>query len=161
MLNLFTRLLAQLRRGPLVLTSRLRLSENTFMAILAVAIGLLSGLCNFAFRRTIEFFHWLVIEQGVNFFAIDFNQFSPQRFWVVLFPTDIHRSRSDAALAQSLVVFANAMEFELVAEGIEEAVQHERLRQIGFAYGQGYLFAKPLPEAEFLALVRAGQPLIH
>lgn len=77
------------------------------------------------------------------------------------FVTDIHRSRSDAALAQSLVVFANAMEFELVAEGIEEAVQHERLRQIGFAYGQGYLFAKPLPEAEFLALVRAGQPLIH
>jgi len=86
MLNLFTRLLALLRRGPLVLTSRLRLSENTFMAILAVAIGLLSGVCNFAFRRTIEFFHWLVIEQGVSFFAIDFNQFSPQRFWVVLFP---------------------------------------------------------------------------
>ncbi|WP_320056333.1 EAL domain-containing protein [Desulfuromonas thiophila] len=77
------------------------------------------------------------------------------------FVTDIHRSRSDAALAQSLVAFASAMEFELVAEGIEEAVQHERLRQIGFAYGQGYLFAKPLPEAEFLALVRAGQPLIH
>ena len=43
--------------------NRFHLSENTFMIIMAVVIGLLAGLGNYAFRQTIEFFHWLVFEQ--------------------------------------------------------------------------------------------------
>jgi EAL domain-containing protein (putative c-di-GMP-specific phosphodiesterase class I) len=39
------------------------------------------------------------------------------------------------------------------AEGIETPEQQQLLLDIGCDYGQGYLFAKPLPEQEFLALV--------
>jgi len=69
------------------------------------------------------------------------------------FVTDIHQSRSDAALAQSLVAFTRVMGFQLVAEGIEYQVQAECLQQMGFKFAQGYLYSKPKPEEEFLALL--------
>ena len=68
------------------LAGRFHLSENTVMIMMAVVIGLLAGFGNFAFRKTIDFFHWLVFEQGLHFFAISLNEWSPSRFWTILFP---------------------------------------------------------------------------
>lgn len=82
----FPRFYDWLRQVGLKVLSRFRISENTFMAILAVAIGLLSGLCNYAFRQTIDFFHWLVIEQGMEFFDISWHHWSSARWWAILFP---------------------------------------------------------------------------
>jgi CIC family chloride channel protein len=81
-----TKIYVWLRRRSTAVLSRFRISENTFMAILAVAIGLLSGLGNFAFRKTIDFFHWAVIEQGLHVFSISFDEWSARRLLVVLFP---------------------------------------------------------------------------
>jgi CIC family chloride channel protein len=78
--------LAWLRGYLVAALGRLGISEQTFMAILALAIGVLSGLGTFLFRKSIDLFHWLVIEQGVNFFHIDFNHWSMTRLWAVLFP---------------------------------------------------------------------------
>ncbi len=75
-----------LRRRSTAALSHFRISENTFMAILAVAIGLLSGLGNYAFRKTIEFFHWAIIEQGSHLFDISMHEWSPSRALVMLFP---------------------------------------------------------------------------
>jgi len=41
----------------------------------------------------------------------------------------------------------------VIAEGIETPEQQQLLLGLGCDYGQGYLFSKPLPEQEFLALV--------
>ncbi len=75
-----------LRQKSTAALSRFRISENTFMVILAVAIGLVSGLGNYAFRRLIDFFHWLVITQGMQLFGISFEHWSWSRLLVVLFP---------------------------------------------------------------------------
>jgi CIC family chloride channel protein len=75
-----------MRQRTLALLSRFSISENTFMITLALLIGVLAGVCNFLFRRTIEFFHWLVMEQGVLLFDISFEHWSMNRFFVVLFP---------------------------------------------------------------------------
>ncbi len=66
--------------------SRFRLSENTFMLVMAVAIGLLSGLGNYAFRMTIEFFEWAVIEQGLDYLGVSFDEWSWGRLLVFIFP---------------------------------------------------------------------------
>ncbi|MFA5700307.1 MAG: EAL domain-containing protein [Desulfuromonas sp.] len=71
------------------------------------------------------------------------------------FVTDIHRSVADAALAQSLVAFTRVMGRKLVAEGVEEQVQAECLMQMGFKYAQGYLYARPQPEEEFITFLDA------
>ncbi len=74
------------RRFGTLLLSRFRVSENTFMSILAVAIGLISGLGNYAFRKLIDLVHWLVIEQGTELFGISFDEWSFSRILVILFP---------------------------------------------------------------------------
>lgn len=68
------------------LSLRLGITENTFMVALALVIGILAGLGNFAFRQAIDLIHWAVIEQGRVFFDISFDQWSPARLWSVLFP---------------------------------------------------------------------------
>lgn len=84
--SIISRFFDHLRRLSMAVSSRFRISETTFMAILAVAIGLLAGLCNYAFRKAIDFFHWLVIEQGMEFFDISWHHWSVARWWVILFP---------------------------------------------------------------------------
>jgi CIC family chloride channel protein len=86
MLHQRQKLIAGLRHYLTAALSRFRFSENTFMVILAVAIGLLSGLGNYAFRRTIEFFHWLIVEQGMAAFAISTDDWSLSRLLLALFP---------------------------------------------------------------------------
>jgi len=63
-----------------------RLSENTFLIILAVIIGLLGGLGNYAFRKTIEFVHWSVFEQSEQLFGYSLEEWSLARIAVVFCP---------------------------------------------------------------------------
>jgi len=83
---LTSKTIAWIRERIPVLMSRLGISEQTFMVLLALGVGVLSGLGNYFFRKTIDLIHWLVIEQGVAFFHISFEQWSANRFWSVLFP---------------------------------------------------------------------------
>jgi CIC family chloride channel protein len=68
------------------LLSRLRISENTFAILLAVVIGVLGGLGNFLFRKTIELVHWLVVEQSMNLFDIGLDEWSFKRVLVMFMP---------------------------------------------------------------------------
>lgn len=76
----------QIRRAKQRLLKHFHISENTFMVVLAVIIGLLGGLGNYAFRKTIDLIHFLVVEQGYHLLQIDLEQWNPQRFLVFLFP---------------------------------------------------------------------------
>jgi predicted signal transduction protein with EAL and GGDEF domain len=56
-------------------------------------------------------------------------------------------------LAGAIIGLARSLRLEVVAEGIEEAAQTERLRELGCTIGQGFLFARPAPAAELTALL--------
>ncbi len=68
------------------LLSHFQISENTFMVVLAVVIGVLAGLGNFAFRKTIDLIHFLVVTQGEQLLHIDPEHWSMQRLWIFIFP---------------------------------------------------------------------------
>ena len=68
------------------LLERLTISENTFLIILAVIIGLLGGLGNYLFRKTIELIHWLVVEQSLELFGISLEHWSLSRVLVMFLP---------------------------------------------------------------------------
>jgi EAL domain-containing protein (putative c-di-GMP-specific phosphodiesterase class I) len=53
----------------------------------------------------------------------------------------------DGAVAHAIIDLARALELDTVAEGIEEAVQAERLLQLGCRLGQGFHFARPMDAA--------------
>lgn len=50
-----------------------------------------------------------------------------------------------SSLIPEIVSIARAIGSSLVAEGIENELQAEQLASMGVEYGQGYLFARPLP----------------
>ncbi|MFT5453370.1 MAG: EAL domain-containing protein (putative c-di-GMP-specific phosphodiesterase class I), partial [Enterobacterales bacterium] len=56
----------------------------------------------------------------------------------------------------TIAALADAMSMKIVAEGIEEIYQLEKLMAMGCQYGQGFLFAKPLPEEEAFRLFSEG-----
>jgi diguanylate cyclase (GGDEF)-like protein/PAS domain S-box-containing protein len=71
------------------------------------------------------------------------------------FVSDIERDRKRAELVKAIVGISKALELKLVAEGVETEAQAEFLLRAGCQEAQGYLFGKPMPEAEFDACFRA------
>lgn len=63
-----------------------RISENTFLIILATIIGLLGGLGNYAFRKTIELVEWSVFHQSEYLFGYSLEDWTPARLAVILCP---------------------------------------------------------------------------
>ncbi len=58
-----------------------------------------------------------------------------------------------AIMCESIIQMAHKLQIKVVAEGIENRQQLDRLLQMGCDFGQGYLFAKPLSEEEFEPLL--------
>ena len=57
-------------------------------------------------------------------------------------------------IVRTIIELARVLGMDVVAEGIETREQYELLRQLGCRYGQGYLFAKPMPAEEVTRLLR-------
>ena len=58
------------------------------------------------------------------------------------------------ALVEAILKLAQSLDVELVAEGIETSEQFELLRDLGCHVGQGFFFARPMPESEFALLLK-------
>jgi EAL domain-containing protein (putative c-di-GMP-specific phosphodiesterase class I) len=67
------------------------------------------------------------------------------------FICNMHECEDSAQIVGSIVHLANGLGIEVVAEGIEDPEHVSLLQGLGCHFGQGYLFAKPLPIAEALA----------
>jgi diguanylate cyclase (GGDEF)-like protein len=64
------------------------------------------------------------------------------------FVDDIAESPQEAALAGAIVTLSETLNLKTVAEGIEYPAQLRALQRLGCDYGQGYLFAKAIPELD-------------
>ncbi|MEA5445439.1 EAL domain-containing protein [Gammaproteobacteria bacterium AB-CW1] len=64
------------------------------------------------------------------------------------FVRDISEDEDDALLTQAIISLAHDLKIQVVAEGVETAVQLNYLRQCGCEKGQGYYFARPMPFVE-------------
>jgi len=74
------------------------------------------------------------------------------------FVRDIAAGSKSAAMAAVVVDIAHRLNLGAIAEGIETVEQLRFLRQEGCDLGQGYLFSRPVPAADFAALLESGQP---
>jgi diguanylate cyclase (GGDEF)-like protein/PAS domain S-box-containing protein len=63
--------------------------------------------------------------------------------------------------AELIVDFADAIEVEVIAEGIETEEQRALLTEMGCRLGQGYLLAMPMNSHAAQALLRSRRPLTH
>ncbi|MGZ4958207.1 MAG: putative bifunctional diguanylate cyclase/phosphodiesterase [Methylomonas sp.] len=75
------------------------------------------------------------------------------------FVRNLSPNSTDLALCEAMIVMAHKLGMQVVAEGIETLEQKALLVQAGCDYGQGYLFAKPLPAADFENLFARSETL--
>ena len=62
------------------------------------------------------------------------------------FIRDLVTDASDLAIVSAIIAMARYLNIKVVAEGIEGWQQLDKIRQLGCELGQGFLFAKPVPE---------------
>jgi diguanylate cyclase (GGDEF)-like protein/PAS domain S-box-containing protein len=97
---------------------------------------------------------------GVNLSVDDFGTGYSSLGYLREFPVDVlkidrsfvdglgHQDQDEAVVA-AIMSLARTLNLSVVAEGVEEPKQAERLRRLGCPFAQGYLFAKPMPADEF------------
>ncbi|WP_256078778.1 EAL domain-containing protein [Massilia sp. YIM B04103] len=71
------------------------------------------------------------------------------------FTRNLAPESSDMALSDAIIVMAHKLDLMVIAEGVETAEQRDLLAAAGCDYGQGYLFARPLPAADFDTLLKS------
>jgi len=58
---------------------------------------------------------------------------------------DIHKDRKRSALASALCTFSKEIDCEIIAEGIENVNELNKLKELGVNKGQGYFIGRPSP----------------
>lgn len=102
-------------------------------------------------------------KQGVRIAIDDFGTGYSSLAYLKRFPIDVLKidqsfvrdmlvDKSDALIIEAIIKLAQALELELVAEGVETQEQADRLQAYGCQIMQGYLYSRPVPFAQFCAL---------
>ncbi len=127
----------------------LEITESVLMNDTAAAIARLRELKALGVRLAIDDF-------GTGYSSLSYLKHLPVDIVKIdkEFVDDIARGPQEAALAGTIVALSETLHLKTVAEGIEDADQLRALRRLGCDYGQGYLFAKPMPAEETGALLR-------
>jgi EAL domain-containing protein (putative c-di-GMP-specific phosphodiesterase class I) len=102
---------------------------------------------------------------GVSLLMDDFGTGYSSLSYLHSFPFDVLKidrsfvsrmSEGDQPLqiVRTIIELARVMGMDVVAEGIETAEQFRLLREMGCRYGQGFLFARPMPAEAVTDLLR-------
>ena len=106
---------------------------------------------------------------GVNVALDDFGTGYSSLAYLRRFPIDVlkvdksfvsyvHAELANDGVAKAIVSIGQSLGMRTVAEGVETLEQLDRLRSIGCALGQGYLFSRPLGRDAFALLLRDWKP---
>lgn len=70
------------------------------------------------------------------------------------FVTDVDRRQDCQAICESIIALGRGLGISVLAEGVEREEEMTWLRDHGCHLYQGYYFARPMPEAEFVAFAK-------
>ena len=129
----------------------LELTETMVMRDVTSAIGVLDSLRNMGFGLSLDDF-------GTGYSSLSHLKRLPMSELKIdrTFITDVARGGRDGALAAAVITLGSELGLQVVAEGVETRAQSEFLIGRGCTLQQGYLFAKPVPQAEFERMLKAG-----
>jgi diguanylate cyclase (GGDEF)-like protein len=129
---------------------RLEITETALLRATPATIATLESLRSLGVHVVIDDF-------GTGYFSLShLRQFPVDTLKIAseFVQTPGHDAKS-AALAGAIVAMSESLRITTVAEGIEDAEQAARMRQLGCTYGQGYYFARPMA-GDAIASVRPG-----
>jgi EAL domain-containing protein (putative c-di-GMP-specific phosphodiesterase class I) len=135
-------LLSRHQLPPPLLT--LEVTESGFIEDPMRALGILDALAALGVNLSIDDF-------GTGYSSLSHlarmpvHELKIDRSFVIGLETDLEFS----AIVRSAIEMGHSLGLKVVAEGIETEVAGARLRDFGCDIGQGYLYAKPMPRADF------------
>jgi EAL domain-containing protein (putative c-di-GMP-specific phosphodiesterase class I) len=122
----------------------LEISEGTVMADPARAKRVMSDLHDFGIQFTME--DYGTGQRAPSYLKdLPINKMKIDKSFVMDFATP-----RNATVVREAIELAHQLGMQVTAEGIEDDATREQLQQLGCEVGQGYLFARPLPEEELL-----------
>ncbi|MFO7813604.1 MAG: EAL domain-containing protein [Pelovirga sp.] len=74
------------------------------------------------------------------------------------FVRDIETDANDAAIVATIIAMAEHLYLKVIAEGVETRPELDFLKQNGCNLFQGYLFSRPIPDHQFINLLKNGVP---
>lgn len=113
-------------------------------------------------------------DMGVSFSVDDFGTGYSSLAYLTRLPLDhlkidlsfvrmLGAGQENLEIVRAIINLAQSLKLDVVAEGVETQTQQDILSELGCRFFQGYLYSRPLPEAEaetFLARF-AAQPYTH
>ena len=122
----------------------LEITENAFLNVDDDVLELLSNLQALGFLHAMDDF-------GVGYSSLgQFDKLSLDVLKIDKSLVDsIASSPKSLAIYDAVIKLGHRLGVDVVAEGVEDIRQLSLLIEAGCRYGQGYLFSKPLPSAEF------------
>jgi EAL domain-containing protein (putative c-di-GMP-specific phosphodiesterase class I) len=117
----------------------LEITESVLMQDPQHSIERLEALRNLGVRLSIDDF-------GTGYSSLGYLKLLPVHAFKLdrSFVRDVGRSAKDLEICATAVGLARNLGLELVAEGVEDALQAAQLRKLGCHLLQGYYFARPL-----------------
>lgn len=130
----------QIKPGKL----ELEITENILMDEPQVIIDALATLKSKGVSIALDDF-------GTGFSSLNYLQKLPLDRLKVdrAFVTDIHKE-GQSVIAETIINLGKKMQLKVIAEGIEEIEQQNRLTELGCDEVQGFYYAKPMPANEFI-----------
>lgn len=106
------------------------------------------------------------IQVAIDDFGIGYSALSYlRRFDIDLLKIDqffiqnLESDQNNLILTEAIILMAHKLGLKVTAEGIETEAQLLLLKELNCDYGQGYLFSRPIPAAEFEAFLRNSKSL--
>lgn len=151
--NFIDRLTSALKKTDLKHKLVLEITENTIVNSVGDSIDKLHHLRSLGFEIAIDDF-------GTGYSSLNYLRNLPVDTLKIdrTFVNDIG-SESGNAIINAIVSMAQALNLNLVAEGIETISQVNHLRELKCTSAQGYLISKPLRIADFIALCEQNHSL--
>lgn len=111
-------------------------------------------------RKLLQQLHEMGLKIAIDDFGTGYSALS----YLITFPLDylkidksfvdhIHTTDDAKAIVEAIVSLSYSLHLNVIAEGVETREQLTALQSLGCKQYQGYLFARPMPEDEFVRLM--------
>lgn len=130
----------------------LELTEGVLLENTAALRNTMSGLKRLGLRLAIDDF-------GTGYSSLGYLKRLPIDKLKIdrVFICDLPDDRTAAQITSAIIALGNALELQVVAEGVETERQVEFLRERGLLFGQGHLLSPPAPAAALVELLTPGR----
>jgi len=129
----------------------LEVTESSIMDNPDEVVETLNNLHNLGIKLSIDDF-------GTGYSSLNYLKIFPIDVLKIdrSFISDITFDKDDETIVKTIIAMGHNLGLKIIAEGVEEKDQLERVKQFQCEWYQGYYFSKPIPANEFRQLLEMG-----